>query len=109
MIKSEEASRCKRSAYACLKGELRRDSKHLYQCIVIDECMRFRFMYGFEEHSPENTVKFLKILVKVFPFHIKAIQNGKFDHIYFPRRNDYRFIFKKGLTFYYCRVIIYRL
>lgn len=33
-----------------------------------------RFVYGFEEHTPENTVKFLKMLTKVFPFPIKTIQ-----------------------------------
>lgn len=60
--------------YACLRGELRRNGKHLYQWTAIDECARVRFVYGFEEHTPENTVKFLKMLVKVFPFPIKAIQ-----------------------------------
>ena len=33
-----------------------------------------RFVYGFEEHTPENSVKFLKMLIKVFPFKIKTIQ-----------------------------------
>ena len=60
--------------YACLRGALRRDGKHLYQWTAIDECTRLRFVYGFEEHTPENTVKFLKMLVKVFPFPIKTIQ-----------------------------------
>lgn len=60
--------------YACLRGALRRDGKHLYQWTAIDECTRIRFVYGFEEHTPENTVKFLKMLIKAFPFPIKAIQ-----------------------------------
>ena len=60
--------------YACLRGALRRDGKHLYQWTAIDECTRIRFVYGFEEHTPENTVKFLKMLIKVFPFSIKTIQ-----------------------------------
>lgn len=60
--------------YACLRGSLRRDGKHLYQWTAIDECTRIRFVYGFEEHTPENTVKFLKMLIKAFPFPIKAIQ-----------------------------------
>ena len=51
--------------YACLRGALRRDGKHLYQWTAIDECTRIRFVYGFEEHTPENTVKFLKMLIKV--------------------------------------------
>lgn len=60
--------------YACLRGALRRDGKHLYQWTAIDECTRIRFVYGFEEHTPENTVKFLKMLTKVFPFPIQKIQ-----------------------------------
>lgn len=60
--------------YACLRGALRRDGKHLYQWTAIDECTRIRFVYGFEEHTPENTVKFLKMLFKVFPFRIQTIQ-----------------------------------
>ena len=60
--------------YACLRGALRRDGKHMYQWTAIDECTRIRFVYGFEEHTPENTVKFLKMLIKVFPFSIKTIQ-----------------------------------
>lgn len=60
--------------YACLRGALRRDGKHLYQWTAIDECTRYRFVYGFEEHTPENTVKFLKMLVKAFPFRIQSIQ-----------------------------------
>ena len=60
--------------YACLRGALRIDGKHLYQWTAIDECTRIRFVYGFEEHTPENTVKFLKMLLKAFPFKIKTIQ-----------------------------------
>lgn len=60
--------------YACLRGALRRDGKHLYQWTAIDECTRLRFVYAFEEHTPENTVKFLKMLTTVFPFRIRRIQ-----------------------------------
>ena len=31
-------------------------------------------MCGFEEHTPENSVKFLKMLLKKFPFEIMCIQ-----------------------------------
>ena len=31
-------------------------------------------MYAFEEHTPENTVKFLKMMLKEFPFKIQKIQ-----------------------------------
>lgn len=71
--------------YNCLRGALKRDGKHLYQWTAIDECTRYRFVYGFEEHTPENTVKFFKMLQKVFPFKIQTIQtdNGtKFTYKY---------------------------
>ena len=60
--------------YNCLRGNLLRDGKHLYQWTAIDECTRMRFVYGFEEHTPENSVKFLQKLVKEFPFKIQTIQ-----------------------------------
>ena len=60
--------------YTCLRGHLLRDGKHLYQWTAIDECTRMRFVYGFEEHTPENSVKFLRMLVKVFPFKIQTVQ-----------------------------------
>ncbi|MGN0518710.1 MAG: DDE-type integrase/transposase/recombinase [Acutalibacteraceae bacterium] len=60
--------------YNCLRGKVLRDGKHLYQWTAIDECTRLRFVYGFEEHTPENTVKFLKMLLKAFPFKIQTIQ-----------------------------------
>lgn len=60
--------------YNCLKGAVKRDGKHLYQWTAIDECTRIRFIYGFEEHTPENSVKFLSMLQEVFPFKIQTIQ-----------------------------------
>ena len=60
--------------YCCLKGAAKRDEKHLYQWTAIDECTRYRFVYGFEEHTPENSVKFLRMLLKIFPFKIQTIQ-----------------------------------
>ena len=60
--------------YNCLKGAASRDGKHLYQWTAIDECTRIRFVYGFEEHTPENSVKFFKMLQKIFPFKIQTIQ-----------------------------------
>lgn len=60
--------------YNCIRGKLRSDEKHLYQWTAIDECTRVRFIYGFEEHTPENTVKFFQMLQKAFPFKIQTIQ-----------------------------------
>jgi len=60
--------------FACLRGEVLRYSKHLYQWTAIDECTRYRFVYGYEEHTPANSVDFLKRLKKAFPFEIHTIQ-----------------------------------
>lgn len=60
--------------YNCLKDSVLRDEKHLYQWTAIDECTRMRFIYGFEEHTPENCVKFLKMLLDKFPFKIQTVQ-----------------------------------
>ena len=60
--------------FNCLRGDALKYNKHLYQWTAIDECTRLRFVYGFEEHIPENTVKFLKMLIKAFPFKIQTIQ-----------------------------------
>ena len=60
--------------YCCLRGAARRDGKRLYQWTAIDECTRMRFIYGFEEHTPENSVKFLAMVQRAFPFKIQAIQ-----------------------------------
>lgn len=60
--------------YNCLRGDALKYGRHFYQWTAIDECTRFRFVYAFEEHTPENTVKFLEMLLKKFPFKIQAIQ-----------------------------------
>ena len=46
----------------------------LYQWTAIDECTRIRYLYIFEEHTPENSVIFLKKFLKRFPFEVKCIQ-----------------------------------
>jgi len=60
--------------YNCLRGRIRENGGHLYQWTAIDECTRIRFIYGFEEHTPENSVKFLKLLRQAFPFNIQTVQ-----------------------------------
>lgn len=64
----------KQVPYYCLKGAAKRDGKRFYQWTAIDECTRYRFVYAFEEHTPENSVKFLKLLQEAFPFKIQVIQ-----------------------------------
>jgi transposase InsO family protein len=60
--------------YNCLKGDAKRDEKRLYQWTAIDECTRKRFIYGFDEHSAENTEKFFLMLQKYFNFPIQTVQ-----------------------------------
>ncbi len=60
--------------YCCLRGEALRNGRRFFQWTAIDECTRYRFVYAFEEHTPENTVKFFKMLLKAFPFKIKNVQ-----------------------------------
>ena len=60
--------------FCCLRGAALRDGKHLYQWTAIDECTRFRYILGYEEHTPENSVDFLKRLKASFPFEIQTIQ-----------------------------------
>lgn len=77
--------------YACLRGALRENGKHLYQWTAIDECTRMRFEYGFEEHTPENTVRFFKMLEKAFPFKIQKVQtdNGtEFTYKYISEEKE---------------------
>ena len=60
--------------YNCLRGKVLRDNKHLYQWTAIEECTRMRFVYAFEEHTPDNSVRFLLMFKKAFPFKIQTIQ-----------------------------------
>lgn len=48
----------------CIRGKHRKGNKKMYQWTAIDECTRMRFVYGYEEHTPENSVDFLKMFLK---------------------------------------------
>ena len=77
--------------YSCLKGAVKQEGKRLYQWTAIDEFSRYRFVYGFEEHTPENSVKFLKLLEAAFPFKIEAVQtdNGtEFTYRYISEEKE---------------------
>ena len=58
----------------CIRGKLRRDEKKLFQWTAIDECTRTRYLQIYEEHTPENSVKFLESFLKWFPFEVQCIQ-----------------------------------
>jgi transposase InsO family protein len=60
--------------YNCLKGAAKRDEKRLYQWTAIDECTRLRFVYGYDEHTPENSCDFFRRLQAAFPFPIQCVQ-----------------------------------
>lgn len=59
---------------SCIKGVHSSQGKKMYQWTAIDECTRTRFLIGYEEHTPENSVNFLKRFLKWFPFEVMCIQ-----------------------------------
>lgn len=60
--------------YNCLRGKVLCYNKFLYLWTAKDECTRMRFVYGIKENTTECSVKFLKMLIKVFPFKIQTKQ-----------------------------------
>lgn len=60
--------------YYCIRGKLRIDDKKLYQWTAIDECTRCRYVYIYDEHTPENSVKFQERFLKRFPFEVMCVQ-----------------------------------
>jgi transposase InsO family protein len=58
----------------CIRGKHKREEKKMYQWTAIDECTRVRYVYGYEEHTPENTLKFLERFMEWFQFEILCIQ-----------------------------------
>ena len=58
----------------CIRGKLRRDDIVPYQWTAIDECTRARYVYAYDQHTPENSVKFLHEFLKRFPFEVMCIQ-----------------------------------
>lgn len=85
--------------YNCLTCKALRDGKHFYQWTGIDECTRMRFVYAFEEHTPENSVKFLAMLTKAFPFKIKTIQTDNGTEFTYKFISDDKICpFDKALT-----------
>ncbi len=61
--------------YCCLRGGLKRDGKHLYQWTAIDECTRYRFIYGFEEHTHQKIrLDFSRCCKKHFPSRYKQFR-----------------------------------
>ena len=50
------------------------EDKRFYQYTYIDEATRERYLYWYEEHTPSNTVDFIKRLIKYFGYKPKEIQ-----------------------------------
>jgi transposase InsO family protein len=88
----------KQVPYHCLKGAAKRDEKRLYQWTAIDECTRFRFVYAYDQHTPENSCDFFRRLQKAFPFPIQRVQtdNGT-EFTYRFLEGDKRSAFEKLL------------
>jgi transposase InsO family protein len=77
--------------YHCLKGAAKRDGKRLYQWTAIDACTRLRYVFAYEERTPENSVDFVRRLIEVFPFQIQTIQTDNGTEF------TYRFVSKAAL------------
>lgn len=60
--------------FNCLCGNALRDGKRMYQWTAIDECTRLRFVYGYWEHTPENSVDFIRRARAFFGFKIQTVQ-----------------------------------
>lgn len=75
--------------YNCLRGKALRDGKRLYQWTAIDECTRLRFVYGYCEHTPENSVDFIRRAQAYFDFKISTVQTDNGTEF------TYRFISKE--------------
>lgn len=75
--------------FNCLRGKALRDGKRLYQWTAIDECTRLRFVYGYWEHTPENSVDFIRRAQKYFQFRIQTVQTDNGTEF------TYRFISEK--------------
>ena len=57
----------------CKADKIPKDLK-FYQYTCIDEASRERFLYWYEEHTPENTVDFIKKCIAYFGYKPKEIQ-----------------------------------
>jgi transposase len=64
----------KEAPFCCLRGDALRWGKRLYQWTAIDECTRERFVYGYEEHTPENSIDFIRRAMVYFKFKIQTVQ-----------------------------------
>ena len=60
--------------YNILRGAARRNNRRFGRRTAIDECTRMRLVYAFEEYTPDTLENTVKMLMKAFPFKIKAIQ-----------------------------------
>jgi transposase InsO family protein len=58
---------------ACLNGCPNSDMGY-FQYTAIDECTRWRYVEGFNEHNTFASTRFLEHLIKAFPFPIECVQ-----------------------------------
>ena len=85
--------------YCCLKDAAKRDGKRLYQWTAIDECSRYRFVYGYDAHTPENSKDFLKRVQEAFGFPIQTIQTDNGTEFTYKFISDTeKSVFEKALA-----------
>ena len=65
----------------CKRNDLPEDKK-FYQYTCIDEASRERFLYWYDEHTPANTVDFVKRCLAYYEYKQEEIQNEKYEREY---------------------------
>ena len=61
--------------------------KKFYQYTCIDEASRQRYIYPYEEHTPSNTVDFVKRCINYFKYKTKEIQTDNGQEFTYNRAN----------------------
>jgi transposase InsO family protein len=59
-----------------------------YQCTVIDECSRKRFLYWSDEHSGYEAAKALRAAVRFFGYKPAIVQSDNGEEFCHPRKAD---------------------
>ena len=68
----------------CKTKELPKETRY-YQYTCIDEASRERYLYWYEEHTPTNTVDFIKRCIKYYGYKTKEIQTDNGEEFTYNR------------------------
>ena len=70
----------------CKSSKISEDKKY-YQYTYIDEATRERYLYWYEEHTPENTIDFVKRCIKYLGYKPKEIQTDNGTEFTYNKAN----------------------